>query len=125
MTITTPASLASVDLYCASSCPTSVGIAPKRDEHDAETQDEPNRIKHYHSAMIGILESAVPELPGLKSAKTYPGTKGNTQGDRNETSPAKKAAIGEGRVDICAFIALVRAHRLHSRSYNSALMWQL
>src|SRR5713226_8775301 len=31
---------------------------------------------------------------------TYPGTSGRTQGERKEISPAKKAAIGSGKLDI-------------------------
>jgi hypothetical protein len=32
--------------------------------------------------------------------ETYPGTSGNTQGERNDSSPATNAAIGSGRLDI-------------------------
>src|SRR5215467_2506009 len=34
---------------------------------------------------------------------TYPGTKGKTQGDRNEIKPAKNAAIGKGSDDIVSY----------------------
>src|SRR5690242_4101629 len=33
-------------------------------------------------------------------SETYPGTKGSTHGDKNERSPAKKAARGRGRLCI-------------------------
>jgi hypothetical protein len=32
--------------------------------------------------------------------ETYPGTSGSTQGERNETIPARNAAIGRGNEDI-------------------------
>src|ERR1700756_985733 len=38
--------------------------------------------------------------PAPEISETYPGTSGNTHGDRNEMSPATKAAIGSGSVDI-------------------------
>src|SRR5712692_10350737 len=44
--------------------------------------------------------------PTPEISDTYPGTSGNTQGDRNETRPARKAAIGSGRFaiqDYCTF----------------------
>jgi hypothetical protein len=86
------------------------------------------RCDRHHP--LQLPPPAVPPLHTDSAARqttsdTYPGTKGNTQGDRNETSPAKKAAIGTGRVDTCVLIVLVHAHGLHSRSYNSALMWLL
>jgi len=34
---------------------------------------------------------------------TYPGTRGRTQGERKEISPAKKAATGRGKFDIVFF----------------------
>src|SRR5438270_2371998 len=34
-------------------------------------------------------------IPAPEISDTYPGTSGNTQGDRNDTSPATKAAIGD------------------------------
>jgi len=40
------------------------------------------------------------------------GTSGNTQGERNEMSPAKKAAIGSGRPDIRSFIVPLRSFPL-------------
>src|SRR5512146_2922755 len=33
--------------------------------------------------------------PTPEISDTYPGTRGNTQGDRNETSPATNAAMGD------------------------------
>src|SRR5437879_5534310 len=38
--------------------------------------------------------------PAPEISDTYPGTKGSTHGDRNEISPATKAARGRGRLDI-------------------------
>src|SRR5215469_5281894 len=38
--------------------------------------------------------------PAPEMSDTYPGTSGNTQGERKETRPAKKAAMGSGNVDI-------------------------
>jgi hypothetical protein len=45
------------------------------------------------------LSTLVPEIND-----TYPGTSGNTHGDKNESRPATKAAIGRGVPDIgCYF----------------------
>src|SRR5207244_2793130 len=38
--------------------------------------------------------------PAPEISDTYPGTSGSTQGERNDTNPATKAAIGSGSVDI-------------------------
>src|SRR5215472_9743616 len=38
--------------------------------------------------------------PAPEMSDTYPGTSGNTHGERKETRPAKKAAMGSGNVDI-------------------------
>src|SRR2546425_12059675 len=43
------------------------------------------------------LSSSTP-APEIKD--TYPGTRGSTQGERNDTNPATKAAIGRGRLVI-------------------------
>jgi hypothetical protein len=38
--------------------------------------------------------------PAPEINETYPGTSGKTQGERNESNPAMKAAIGKGSDDI-------------------------
>jgi hypothetical protein len=35
-----------------------------------------------------------------ETSDTYPGTRGSTQGDKNDRMPATNAAIGKGRDDI-------------------------
>src|SRR5260370_32147583 len=40
--------------------------------------------------------------PAPEISDTYPGTSGRTQGERNEISPAKNAAIGKGNEDMRA-----------------------
>src|ERR1700757_2085122 len=45
--------------------------------------------------------------PAPEISETYPGTRGSTQGDRNDTNPATKAAIGSGRVDIQEYCTCV------------------
>src|SRR5206468_11372290 len=49
--------------------------------------------------------------PAPEISDTYPGTSGSTQGERNDTHPAPKAASGSGRVDmqrhcICVLLEL-------------------
>src|SRR2546425_1196965 len=45
--------------------------------------------------------------PAPEISETYPGTSGSTQGERNDTNPATKAAIGSGRVDIQKYCTCV------------------
>jgi hypothetical protein len=45
--------------------------------------------------------------PAPEISDTYPGTSGKTHGERNETKPAKKAAIGSGNVDIAFIVPVV------------------
>src|SRR6266436_9938692 len=115
--ISTPATRASVDLYLAASWPASVEIAPSV----TNTMLKP-MIKAIEFSMTlrnsdasGCCSSSTP-TPEISD--TYPGTSGNTQGERKETKPATKAAIGSGRFAIqryCTFYACTGA-RYH-RSY--------
>jgi hypothetical protein len=41
--------------------------------------------------------------PAPEISDTYPGTKGNTHGERKEINPATKAAIGKGRLVIVVY----------------------
>ena len=50
----------------------------------------------------GDLSSSTP-APEIRD--TYPGTSGSTQGERNEIKPAKKAAMGSGRLFISFIVA--------------------
>src|SRR6266478_5649336 len=104
--ISTPATRARVDLYLAASWPASVEIAPSV----TNTMLKP-MIKAIEFSMTlrnsdasGCCSSSTP-TPEISD--TYPGTSGNTQGERKETKPATKAAIGSGRLPIrnnCTFI---------------------
>src|ERR1700691_839387 len=97
--ITPPAIRASSDLYCASTCPTSVEIAPsvmntmlKPIMNAAEFSIT---LRNSSPSFIFSCSTPTPEI-----SETYPGTSGSTQGDRNEISPATKTASGNGKVDI-------------------------
>src|SRR5690349_14091499 len=99
MMITTPEMTASLALYIASNWPTEVEIAP------SETKTMLNPMMKAIELSITFLSK--PEFcscncstPAPEISDTYPGTSGKTQGERNEITPAKKAAIGNGRLDI-------------------------
>src|SRR5208282_1397950 len=100
--MTTPAMRASSDLYCASTWPTSVEIAP----NVMKTMLKPT----MKAAELSItLRKSCPSCsfscstPTPEIRETYPGTSGSTQGDRNEISPATKAASGNGKLVICLY----------------------
>src|SRR5579863_1585077 len=44
--------------------------------------------------------------PTPEISETYPGTSGRTHGERNDTRPARKAAIGRGRLVITGLFYL-------------------
>src|ERR1700687_5820713 len=97
--MTAPAILASSDLYCASTWPTSVEIAPSV----MKTMLKPM----MKAAELSItLRKSSPSFifncstPAPEIRETYPGTSGSTQGDKNEISPATKAASGNGKLVI-------------------------
>src|SRR5208282_2512765 len=95
--MTTPAIRASSDLYCARIWPTSVEIAPSV----MKTMLKPM----MNAAELSItLRKSCPSCdfssstPTPEISETYPGTSGSTQGERNDTRPATKAAMGRGRL---------------------------
>src|SRR5208282_807700 len=110
--MTAPATRASRDLYCASTCPTSVEIAPSV----MKTMLNP-RMK---AAELNItLRKSCPSCnlscstPTPEIRETYPGTSGSTQGERNEMSPATKTASGSGKLVIfiyCSDPGISRHH---------------
>src|SRR5713226_8851544 len=69
--------------------------------------------------------------PAPEISETYPGTSGRTQGERNETSPARNAAMGRGRVDIgiyctcCRKRALINTVAAKSHVATAAPTWSL
>src|SRR5208283_401731 len=100
--MTTPAIRAISDLYCARTWPTSVEIAPSV----MKTMLKPM----MNAAELSItLRKSCPSCsfncstPTPEIRETYPGTSGSTQGDRNEISPATKAASGKGKLDISIY----------------------
>src|SRR6202162_3120358 len=100
--MTAPAMRASNDLYCARTCPTSVEIAPS----EINTMLKPT----MNAAELNItLRKCLPSFifscsaPTPDMRETYPGTSGRTQGDRNEISPATKAASGKGKLVISVY----------------------
>src|SRR6266700_537751 len=63
--------------------------------------------------------------PTPEISDTYPGTSGNTQGERNETKPARKAAIGSGRFAIqryCTFYPCTGAQYHRSCAVGAGLL---
>src|SRR5258708_34381720 len=97
--MTTPAMRASSDLYWARTWPTSVEIAPSV----MKTMLKPM----MNAAELSItLRKSSPSFslscstPTPEIRETYPGTRGSTQGDRNDISPATNAASGNGKVVI-------------------------
>ncbi len=44
-----------------------------------------------------------PSAPTPEISDTYPGTSGSTQGERNESKPARNAAMGNGRFAILGY----------------------
>src|SRR6266700_2325113 len=97
--IRTPATLASTALYCAASCPTSVEIAPSVTNTMLNPAIKANEFsitfRRTDASCTFNSSTPTPEI-----SDTYPGTSGNTQGERKDTRPAKKAAIGRGKFDI-------------------------
>lgn len=100
--MTTPATCASTELWRVRSWPTSVETAPRV----MNTTLKP-RIKaaEFRSSFRSTraswdFSSSIP-VPEIND--TYPGTSGNTQGERKEISPATKATIGSGELDISFF----------------------
>src|SRR5208282_3384767 len=97
--MTAPVMRASSDLYCARTWPTSVEIAPSV----MKTMLKP--IMNAAELSITLRKSCPScnfncSTPTPEIRETYPGTSGRTQGDRNEISPATKAASGNGRLVI-------------------------
>src|SRR4029078_3727559 len=87
----TPATRDRVDLYCTASWPTSVESAPRV----TKTMLKPrtNAIEFsmtLRSKAVSCDFSSSMPTPEMRD--TYPGTSGNTHGERNDTRPAKKAA---------------------------------
>src|SRR5215469_1746740 len=101
--ITTPATIDRECLYRAAIWPISVEIAPSVTNTTLNPRMNPTEltITRRINCDWGDLSSSTP-APEIN--ETYPGTSGKTQGDRNEMSPAMKAAIGSGRLDMLSFI---------------------
>src|SRR5258708_38733291 len=99
MTITTPAILLRIPKYSWVSCPTSVATAPRL--MNTVLKPRINMTEWPITVLVrrfsGFFSSSTlaPEI-----RDTYPGTSGRTQGERNETNPARNAAIGRGNEDM-------------------------
>src|SRR5262245_13086363 len=99
MMTTMPAIQVSGFLYSLASCPTPEAAAPNA----TKTTVNPRiNISECKSTVLSSLRSfdwsssmLAPEIREM-----YPGTKGSTQGDRNETIPAMNTAMGNGNADI-------------------------
>src|SRR6267154_1760961 len=82
--------------YSLISCPTLVAAAPS----ETKTTVNPRiNIREFTSTVLNSLRSldfsSSTLAPEIKD--TYPGTNGNTQGERNEAIPARNAAMGKGK----------------------------
>src|ERR1700694_4424314 len=102
MMMTTPAIRARSDLYCASTWPTSVEMAPSV----MNTILKP--IMNAAEFNITLRKSSPSfsfncSTPTPEISETYPGTSGSTQGDKNEISPATKTASGNGKLVISLY----------------------
>src|SRR5438445_6072666 len=97
--MTTPAICANRDLYLASNWPTSVEIAPRVMKTTLNPRMNPTEFSMTLRSSCASCDLSS-STPAPEISETYPGTSGSTQGERNETNPATKAAIGSGRVDI-------------------------
>src|SRR5258708_39995684 len=105
--MTTPAISARVDLYLAATCPTAVESAPR------VTNTMVNPMMKAIEFSITLRNSDASwsfnsSTPTPEISDTYPGTSGNTHGERNETRPATKAAIGSGRFPIHEYCTFLR-----------------
>src|SRR5205814_7244195 len=97
--ITTPATRASVDLYCEASWPSSVESAPSVTK---TTLNPMMKAIEFSITLRSTCDSWTlsSSTPTPEMRDTYPGTSGNTQGERNDTRPATNAANGSGRLVI-------------------------
>src|ERR1700733_264438 len=100
--MTTPAIRASSDLYCASTWPTSVEIAPR------VMNTMLNPIMNAAEFSITFRRSCPSfsfncSTPTPEIREAYPGTSGRTQGERNENTPATNTARGSGKVVISVY----------------------
>src|SRR5208282_610187 len=50
-----------------------------------------------------LSDASRPSAPTPEISDTYPGTSGSTHGERNESKPARKAAMGNGRFAILVY----------------------
>ena len=75
------------------------GGRPQHNKNYAEAKNEADRV-HHHAPNEVRLRRLEFFRPAPEIRERYPGTSGSTQGERNEMSPAKKAAIGSGRLDM-------------------------
>src|SRR5438876_6596612 len=62
--------------------------------------------------------------PAPEISDTYPGTSGSTQGERNDTNPATKAAIGSGSVDIQKYCTCLLQCSRTSPGQKVRCLWQ-
>src|SRR5579859_974933 len=102
MMMTAPATQVRYFLYSRIICPMLVAAAPSI----TNTRVKPRiNMSECNSTVFNNLRSLVCNSSTLapEIKETYPGTSGSTHGDRNETIPARNAAIGKGNEDIRPF----------------------
>src|SRR5437879_9055007 len=89
-----------------STCPISVAAAPSATKTSMKPRMNPTEltITRRINCPCGDLSSST---PAPEIIDTYPGTSGNTQGERKEIKPAKNAAIGSGRLDVSLIVPVV------------------
>src|SRR5438309_7229700 len=99
MMTTAPATHSRYFLYSRIIWPMLVAAAPSI----TNTRVKPRmNMSECNSTVFNSLRSLVCSSSTLAQeiSETYPGTSGNTHGDRNETIPARNAVIGKGNEDI-------------------------
>src|SRR3989440_12864539 len=104
--MTTPAICANRDLQRASNWPTSVEIAPRVMKTTLNPSMKPTEFSMTLRSSCASCDLSS-STPAPEISETYPGTSGSTQGERNDTNPATKAAIGSGRLDIQKYCTCV------------------
>jgi hypothetical protein len=101
MMMMTPAILLMSARCLCNAWPTVVAAAPRA----RKTIEKPRmNIKEFRKTLRIRRESCSLSSSTLapEISDTYPGTRGRTQGERNEINPARNAAIGRGSEDIGA-----------------------
>src|ERR1700732_651724 len=101
-------------LFCRRNCPTALADAPKA----TNTTEKP--ITNANEDAIRLPRGFSPRrncsTPIPESIEMYPGTRGSTHGERNEISPATKAA----RIETCKVSSYSEIREIRYSSLRTA-----